>query len=205
MWCGRCCTRRVRPAAVIIAILTLTAPAHADILWAVYAGGGLEGGTITPAVRPDAVIEGGQLVELLHGNVGVAVSVEVVKRLTSRFDDAEELKADAMFRWASDDRRLRIGVGAGLRQVSPTDGGQAIHGVDLLRLDLSAQLLHAEQGDVAPGAAIDAYVSWTFGCYSDDYKLASVGDQAPVMRSIGCAESVTTTYVLGLRTSISWR
>jgi hypothetical protein len=195
----------VRHSAVIIAILTVTAPAHADILWAVYAGGGLEGGTITPAVRPDAVMEGGQLVELLHGNVGVAASVEVVKRLTSRFDDAEELKADAMFRWASDNRRLRIGVGAGLRRVTPKDGGDAIHGVDLVRLDVSGRLVHSEQADDQPGAGIDAYASWTFGCYRDDYKPASVNDQEPAMRSIGCAESVTTTYVVGLRTSISWR
>lgn len=194
----------MRHAAVIIAILTLTVPARADILWAVYAGGGLEGGTVTPAVRPDAVMEGGQLVELLHGNMGVAVAVEVVKRLTSRFDDAEEMKADAMFRWATDNRRVRVGVGAGLRLVTPKDGSESIHGYDLIRLDVSGQLVRSDQDGYTPSAAIDAYVSWTFGCYRDDYQLASEGDAAPVMRSIGCAESVTTTYVVGLRTSISW-
>ncbi|MBL0219851.1 MAG: hypothetical protein IPQ07_39050 [Myxococcales bacterium] len=190
-----------------IAILLVSSPAHADITWAVHIGGGLEAGFVTNAVRPDGVAEAGTLVEYISsdGNAGIGATVEAVGRLTSRFEDAEEVKADAMFRWARDDRRFRFGVGAGVRVITPADGTASIHGYDLTRIDLSGQLASWEMSEHAPRMAIDGYFSWTFGCYSDAYTIAPVGDTRPMQRTIGCSESITSTYVLGLRTSVTWQ
>ncbi|MBA3459474.1 MAG: hypothetical protein H0T46_05910 [Deltaproteobacteria bacterium] len=197
----------MRSAIAILAVLS--GSAHADLNWSVHVGGGMEGGggaRIVKAVRPDGVMEAGMIVEYINtnGNAGIGASVEAVGRLTPRFEDAEEIKADGMFRWAGDDRRFRFGVGAGIRLLTPRDG-KAIQGYDLIRLDMSGVLASWKMAPAMPQMSFEGYVSWTFGCYSDSYDGERIGDMKPARHDIGCVDSITSTYVVGLRTTVSWR
>ena len=199
--------RWVRSAIVILAVLA--GSASADIHWGVHVGGGMEGGggaRVVKALRPDGVMEAGMIVDYINGsgNAGIGAIVEVVGRLTPRFEDAEEMKADAMFRWARDDRRFRFGIGAGIRLLTPAEG-TAIHGYDLIRLDASGVLARWQIHPDAPELSFEGYVSWTFGCYSDSYDGERIGDMKPVRHDVTCVDSITSTYVVGLRTTVSWR
>jgi hypothetical protein len=190
----------------VLALVALELPARADIAWGVGLGGGLEGGMITGALRPDGVAEAGMMVEYIPtgGIAGIGASIEAIGRLTSRFDDAEEVKSDVMFRWARGDRKVRFGVGAGLRWITPK-AGDSIHGFDLFRLDMSGELGSWQPVRSLARLSIDAYFSWTFGCYSDSYRGPAQGDMLPAKQSIDCLGSITTTYVGGLRTTMRWR
>jgi hypothetical protein len=193
---------------ILFGVLAVASPAQADLSWGIHVGGGLEGGTVTQAARPDGLIEAGTIVEVLDGagNFGVAVSVDAINRLTSRFDDDhEEVKADAMLRWARDDRRFRFGVGAGIRFVTPQGAIESIRGLDLMRLDMEVRIASWQPVTSAPRMSLDGYFSWTFGCYSDTYKVAAVGDERPMTRALSCSETITSASVLGVRTSVSWR
>jgi hypothetical protein len=185
---------------VLVILCLLAGTARADLVWGVQLAGGMEGGLITRALRPDAVAEAGTIVEALDpkSGAGIAVSLDAIGRLTPPFDDAEEIKSDVMFRWASEDRRWRMGFGAGVRAITPK-GGATIHGYDLFRMDLSGRVARWRQ------TTADLYFSWTFGCYKDTYAARDSADDEPAMRSVGCLETITTAYVFGLRTSLEFR
>src|SRR4051812_16806292 len=102
---------------VVGLLCVLAGTARADLTWGVQLAGGMEGGMITGALRPDAVAEAGTMVEALDAKsgVGVAVSLDAIGRLTPAFSDAEEVKSDVMVRWTRADRRVRAGLGVGVR------------------------------------------------------------------------------------------
>lgn len=183
---------------VLVMLCLLAATARAEVVWGVQLGGGLEGGMITGAPRPDGVAEAGMILELLSGTTGVGVTVDDIGRMTKRFDDSDEIKVDLMIRWGTPDGRLRLGVGGGLRAIEQP-GVATIHGYDALRLDVSGRLGRWKQ------TRLDGYFSWTVGCYSDSYATPGEGDAAPAMHEVGCLDSFSTTYVIGLRTSLTSR
>lgn len=189
---------------IVLAVLMVAASAAAEVLLGVHAGGGLEGGVgTTDAVRPDAVAEAGLIVEYLPEDrgLGIAATLEAVGRLTPVYEDAEELKVDVMARWTRRDGRARIGAGLGVRSMALENGGR-VRGYDLVRVDTTMVLARWE---LAPGALqiqIEGYLGWTFGVYDDSYADARVGDMEPSRHAV---TAMTTTYVVGLRSTVSWR
>jgi hypothetical protein len=164
----------------------------------------MEGGMITGEPRPDGVAEAGMTVsaQVPGRSWGFGASVEAVGRLTSRFDAAEEVKLDVTWRWSAANGRARGGLGGGAR-VLTLDTGQTIRGIDLTRLDLEVEA--ARWTVAATRVSVDFYVSWTFGCYHDDYQVMPAGDAKAETRAIRCGDTITTTYVAGFQTSVSWR
>lgn len=189
----------------LLLVVALTSPAAADLRWGVHMGGGLEGGLITGEPRPDGVAEAGMTVSTLlpDRNWGFGLGIESVGRLTSRYDAAEEIKLDLTVRWATANRRVRGGVGAGLRAMTFDDQGPTVMGIDLTRFDTEVEMAHWTVGNAL--MSVDFYFSWTFGCYHDDYELMPVGDMKPATREVRCGDTITTTYVGGLQTSVTWR
>lgn len=181
--------------------------ARAEVNWGVHIGGGIEGGTISNVVRPDGIVEAGTIVEYLlpKRNWGFAAIVEQVARQTDGYDQREEIKADLLLRFASSNHKFRLGVGAGIRwitqdldQLRPS----TLPGVDIFRIDGSRTLVDWQPTAVAPILALEAYGSWTIGCYDRD---AQPSDNEMQTRAIGCGDTLTTAYVLGIRTTASWR
>jgi hypothetical protein len=130
-----------------------------------------------------------------------------VGRMTSSIDRSEEAKVDVTWRWATRDRRAHGGVGAGLRVLTigaPEEHAQTVMGIDMIRLDADFRIAQWTPAR-APAIGLDVYWAWTFGCYSDSYEQKAVGDMAPVRRELQCTDTITTTTVVGLRTSVSWR
>ena len=178
--------------------------ARAEVLLGVHVGGGLEGGVgVTDAVRPDAVAEAGMMVEDLPDTrrLGIAATVEAVGRLTPEYEDAEELKVDLMARWTRADRRFRGGIGVGVRSMT-LDSGATVRGYDLVRMDTTMVLAQWEVAPGAPRLQIEGYLGWTFGLYHDSYADPRVGDMEPLTHDV---KLMTTTYVIGLRSTVSWR
>lgn len=192
---------RIAIAAIVLALLA--APARADILWGVSVGGGLEGfPQSAEAVRPDGVAEAGMMVEYVRdAKVGIAASIEAVGRLTPRFEDAEEAKIDVMARWANADRRVRGGAGIGVRTMSLGEG-RSVRGYDVIRMDLTTVFARWQVAATGPLVQIEGYTGWTFGFYHDTYADPPEGDMAPVRHDF---DAITTTYTLGLRSTVSWR
>lgn len=186
-----------------LVLVLLVSPARADVLWGVSVGGGLEGFPQSgDAVRPDGVAEAGMMVEYVRdAKVGIAASIEAVGRLTPRFEDTEEVKVDVMARWVSADRRVRGGAGMGVRTMSLGEG-RSVRGYDLIRMDLTTVFAQWRLDAAVPLIQIEGYTGWTFGVYHDDYEDRPVGDMAPVKHDF---DAITTTYVIGLRSTVSWR
>ena len=197
----------------LLLALLLAAPtiAHADLRADVHVGGGLEGGPVSGVARPDGVAAAGLGIDgLLPGrDWGFGVNIDAVGRLTSRFDPQEEATFDALWRYATPDRRFRTGVGGGLRVLSfapePRRPAETVLGMDLVRIDLGLQLARWEVTEVGASVGVDFYFAWTFGCYSGTRHDAAVGDMRPVAHELRCGDTITTTYVAGLQTSMSWR
>lgn len=191
--------------AYVLAILTaLPSSARAEILLGVHVGGGLEGGVgTTDAVRPDAVAEAGLMVEYLPArrSIGIAATVEAVGRLTPHYEGAEEIKLDVMARWSRADRRFRGGLGIGVRTMT-LESGASVRGYDLVRMDTTMVLARWELAPGAPEIRIEGYLGWTFGLYHDSYADPRSGDMEPVRHDV---TAMTTTYVVGLRSTVSWR
>ena len=177
-----------------------------DLGWGVHLGGGLEGGLITREPRPDAVAEAGMSVELLlpGRSWGVGFTAEAVERLTD-IGASEEMKLDVSWRLATKDRRLRFGLGGGIRRLTYEDMAETVRGYDLVRLDMSATFARWDVAAVGATAALDFHVAWTFGCYRDTLRGEPVGDQPAPMREIACLDTITTTTIIGFGTSIRWR
>ncbi len=133
--------------------------------------------------------------------LGIAATVEVVGRLTPAYEAAEEIKLDVMARRSSADRRFRFGGGMGVRAMTFENGGR-VRGYDLIRLDSTMVLARWELAPGVPEIQIEGYVGWTFGLYHDSYADPRVGDMEPLRHDV---EAMTTTYVAGLRSTVSWR
>ena len=181
--------------------------ASAEVNWGVHIGGGIEGGTISNEPRPDGIVEAGTIVEFLlpKRNWGFAAIVEQVARQTDGYDQREEIKADLLVRFASSNHTYRFGVGAGLRwitqdldQLRPS----SLPGVDIFRIEGSRTLVGWQPAALAPVLALEAYGSWTIGCYDRNTQTAANEMQT---RAIGCGDTITSAYVFGIRTSASWR
>jgi len=191
----------------IALVLALSSPAIAEVRAGVHMAGGLEGGLITGAAHPGGVAEAGMSLEaLIPGwSWGGGFSIESVGRTSSQFMSAEEIKIDATWRWASKNRKVRGGVGGGLRVLTFGEGAAArsVSGIDLTRIDASMEGAHWQVGSAR--VAVDFYVAWTFGCYSDTYTAMPVGDMKPRTIDVRCGETITTAYVFGLKTTVGWR
>ncbi len=189
--------------AIAAVLVCLVAPARADVLWGVSMGGGLEGFPQSgEAIRPDGVAEAGMMVEYVRDEkVGIAASIEAVGRLTPRFDDAEEIKVDVMARWTNANRRVRGGAGVGVRSMNLGEG-RSMRGYDLIRMDLTTVFARWHLGTAVPVVQIEGYTGWTFGFYHDSYADPPEGDMAPVKHDF---TTITTTYMIGVRTTVSWR
>ena len=181
----------------------LTSRAHADLGAEVHAGGGLEGGTITRAPRPDGVAEAGALVEvLLPGrNWGFGARIDSVGRYTN-IGARSESRVDVTWRYARPDRRVRVGVGIGVRSLQLDD--RTIRGADLVHLDGAFTIA---RWSITPAltAGIDVYLAWTTGCYRGEVTEPRVGDMRPATRTVACTDTLTTTYTGGIATSVRWR
>ncbi|MBA3391430.1 MAG: hypothetical protein H0T89_02245 [Deltaproteobacteria bacterium] len=81
-----------------------------------------------------------------------------------------------------------------------------LRGLDLIRLGFDSELASWAVGQRAGGPRIGAAVAfaWSFGCYRGDILETPLGDMAPPSRHVGCGETLTTTYIVGLHTSIAW-
>lgn len=192
---------------VLLGTLVLTtANAAADVSLGVHLGGGMEGGMITGALRPDAVAETGVLVEYLPAGrrIGIAAIVEAVGRLTRPVDVTRELKADVLVRWALDDLGAHMGIGMGVRTITLPDGA-TLRGYDLLRMEGNHRFATWAPANARARMALDGYLSWTFGCYVGSYTTPVAGDNPPKVHALGCLGGLTTTYVLGVRTTVVWR
>lgn len=197
---------RLAVAVSVLAVMFAARAAVAETRLAANVGGGLEGGLITGAARPDAVAEVGVSADwLLPGREwGFGVAVERVSRLTTRFEIAQELELDAMFRFKR--KKFRVGVGAGMRTmtIEPTETWQraTVRGIDLIRFGWDTEATGWDVGGSRVG--IHLYCTWTFGGYFGEVRGTRFGDMATPVKSISFGESLTTTYVLGLLTSVSW-
>lgn len=184
---------------IALLVLLLTSMAFADGRLAINTAGGLEGGTITGKPRPDAVLEVGGLVEWYpSGNVGLGATTTVVKRLTDT-GRYEELRFDPTLRYARPDRKYRFGVGIGLRRQTDAESGAVIRGYDFLYLDGAIRMVGTEH------FSLDFFYAWAFGCYSDTITLPAMGDVLAPKREVRCTDAMSTTYTVGIATSMSWR
>lgn len=203
----------MRTSYVVLIAWCLMTEARADTVWQLHAGGGLEGGMISGQPHPGGVAESGMIVEAIlpDGTWGIGASLDAIARTSSRLADGEEIKADLMLRFASRDRRFRFGAGAGLRllavkpPVEDPHRDDTIRGYDLMRLDVSGRFASWKPIDRGPRISLEGYFSWTFGCYRDTVTTPAVGDMLPTSRSIGCVDTITSAYVLGLATSFEWK
>ena len=183
--------------------------ASAEVHWGVHIGGGIEGGTISNEPRPDGIVEAGTIVEYLmpKRNWGFAAIVEQVARQTDGYNQREELKADLLVRFASSNRKFRFGVGAGIRSITQQKDLERpqqtnLPGLDIFRIDGSRTLIGWQPAPIAPTLLLEAYGSWTIGCYSRDAQFDTNEMQT---RAIGCGDTLTTAYVFGIRTTATWR
>ncbi len=190
-------------------VLTQSRTAAAQVHWGVHVGGGIEGGTISNEPRPDDIIEAGTIVEYLlpKRNWGFAAIVEQVARQTEGYDQHEELKADLLVRFASSNHKSRFGLGAGIRSITQEknlEQSQQTHlpGLDIFRIDASHTLVGWQPAPVAPTLLLEAYGSWTIGCYARNSQIDH--NELPT-RAIGCGDTLTTAYVFGIRTTATWR
>ncbi len=198
--------RRLATFATLIAT-AIAAPshAHADLNWGVHIGGGIDGGMITNAARPDGIAEAGTMVEwiLPHRTWGFAGFVEQVARQTESLDQKEELKIDVLFRYALPSRTFRFGFGAGMRVLTPHEA-KSVSGLDLFRLEGSRNIVtwHPAVAPAMPTLQLEGYFSWTVGCY----QRASMSDgETMPTQGISCSDTLTSAYVFGLRTTAHWK
>lgn len=184
------------------------AVASAEAFWGVHVGGGIEGGTITKLARPDGIVEAGIIAEYLLPKRawGVAATVEQVARQTTGYHQKQEIKADLLVRFATANHKFRFGFGAGLRwasqdvdQIQP----RTLRGLDILRFDMSHTIVAWHPAvSAAPTLALDGYFSWTIGCYGRD---ARTDGDVMLTPAVGCRDTITNAYVVGIRTTAAWR
>ncbi len=188
--------------------VALAPTATAEVLGGVHIGGGVEGGTISRLPRPDGIVEAGLIVEYMLPKRawGFAAIVEHVARQTQGYDQKAEIKADLLVRFATANRTFRFGVGAGLRWITQDlDEVQRseLRGLDIFRIDGSRTIVGWQPN--APGVPkllLEAYGSWTLGCYDRNARID--GDVMPT-RAISCGDTLTSAYVVGIRTTVTWR
>ncbi len=200
--------------AFLVSVFGTSTVAGADVRTAIHVGAGLEGGGIT-AMRPDGVVEAGLAVDWYPGSrFGVGFAAEVVKRQTSEVmalaDNAEtrfgrERKFDVMARMRGRDGRFRGGVGAGVRvldyQLEGTE--TVVSGIDMFRWDLEMVLARWSPGGLPRAISVDGWFSWTYGCYRGVVESRD-GDVVGMKRELRCTDQLTTTYVVGVATSVMW-
>ncbi len=193
----------------LLLVLLLCATARAETRLDLHVAGGLEGGTIQHVPRPDALVEIGLgAAYMLPGkNWGFGVAVENVERLSIRTEPLHELKIDALVRFKAKTRPFRWGIGAGVRYMT-FEGGErhpssTVRGLDWIRIVGAGTIASWASGGSRVG--IDFFFSWTMGCYSGDIVTAPSGDMAPPTLTVRCAQAMTSSYVVGLQTSLTWR
>jgi hypothetical protein len=187
--------------ALALSLAATTASAEPRV--EVHGGGGLEGGTITDRPAPSGIAEVGLGADFILGHdVGFGVVIEGVARPGHDLAKYEESKLDVVFRYATPDRRMRAGLGGGVRlmQLEPVDGvtPPVRWGIDWIRLDGSVSLAQTTvfAGSSAKIVAVDGYAAWTLGCYLGH------GDVMAEQRAVSCHDTITSTYVLGLAFSL---
>lgn len=187
---------------IVLASLLASVCAHANVRLELHAGGGLEGGLIQGAPRPDALAEAGAGVEwLLPGRSwGLGAVYERVHRLSSGVPIDAEHKLDLLFRARlGRDGRGRIGVGAGVRWLAVAGGtdrpASTLRGLDLLRMGVELPIARVGR------ASIDFYFAWTFGLYNGEIYRTRSGDMPHATREVTL---ISSGYVAGLQTSIGW-
>ncbi len=173
--------------------------ASAEGRFAINWAGGVEGGTITHAARPDGVLEVGGIVELIvKGNLGVGVTSTNVRRLTDA-GPYEEVRFDATVRYVRADRKVRFGAGLGFRKLFHETGGDTVDGYDFIYLDGAFRIAGTTH------VGVDLFYAWAFGCYSDTITQPAQGDMLPPKQQVRCTETISTTYTVGVATSFTWR
>lgn len=178
-------------------------PARADVRWDVHTGVGFEGGTITGALRPDAVAQAGTAIDvMLPGrDHGMGLDVERVVRLTPQFE--EELTCHLTWRFKRG--TSRFGVGFGFRRLTfeamEDWAAGSVFGTDLIRIDGNVPIASWAIGRGST-ISVDLYAAWTFGIYSGKRRMSGDSDVVPTERIY---EALTTTYVGGVQTSVTWR
>jgi hypothetical protein len=193
----------VRIVIAVTILVGLVHPAPADVHWDVHTGVGFEGGTITGELRPDAIAQTGTAIDvMLPGrDHGMGLDVERVLRLTPQFQ--EEVTCHLTWRWKRD--TSHFGVGFGFRRLTfeamDDRPAESVFGADLIRFDGNGPIASWAIGR-GTTISVDLYAAWTLGIYSGMRHMTPDGDVEPTGRIY---EALTTTYVGGVQTSVTWR
>jgi hypothetical protein len=178
--------------------------AHADGHFNAHFGAGL--GAFPNRTAPAATAEVGLLADWVgERGIGVGIAVETVARPGEDLSTYEEGRVDLLLRFATPNRNARMGVGAGLRFMtpSPKDGVEQalVRGVDLLRVDVSGRFATLYR---TPGLVIsaDGFFSFAFGCFVSQDAMPERPDLA---RDPRCNDTIVATYVVGLQFAVSTR
>jgi hypothetical protein len=191
----------MRLALIVLAITSSTA--FAEVRVEAHLGGGLEGGLMSAALRPDGVAETGVRVSaLLPGRSwGFGLSAERIGRLTPRTGMHDESKYDATIVWARTDAWIAVGVGVRTLHYDHDATSDLVNGYDFIHM-AGAKSFASWESAHHTRISIDGYVAWTFGLYLDTVHGEAVGDMAPPEKDVG---GMTTAYTLGFATSVTWR
>lgn len=195
--------RQPGPRLVIACVVAMTAAApraRADL----WIGGSMGAGAEAVSRRGDAPTGVGALG--IHGwwlpdgaRLGLGLTTTVLARTDTLFETHLAVTTDLMLRFATADRRIRGGLGPGLRllTVTPPDGlpPKTLAGVDLVHVELGARLHRWVRNDVL-GLAVEGFASWTLGCYRGRFAEEHLRD-APAMQ-VGCTDTLASTFVVGI-------
>lgn len=131
-----------------------------------------------------------------RGRFGLGLSAALLGRTSELFESHAAVHSDLMLRFASGDRRLRGGLGLGLRTItlSPAEGpSRLLLGADLAHAELATHL-HRWDGEIA--LLLDGFASFTIGCYRGRLAEADLRDSPAT--TVGCADTLASTFVVGV-------
>lgn len=141
-----------------------------------------------------------------RGHFGIGLATALVARTSTLFESHLAVHSDLMLHVASADRRVRGGVGLGLRTITLTPPEQPSHillGADLVHAELTTPLHRwtARGGDGA--LTLDAFATFTLGCYRGRLEEGDLRDSPAV--TVGCADTLAATFVAGIGIGLATR
>jgi hypothetical protein len=139
-----------------------------------------------------------------RGRLGIGFSTAVLGRTSELFESHAAVHSDLMLRFASADRRLRGGLGLGLRMISLTPAerpSRLLLGADLAHAELATHLHRWTDRDAT--LLVDGFASFTIGCYRGRLEAGDLRDSPAT--TVGCADTLASTFVIGVGLGLATR
>jgi hypothetical protein len=190
--------------AFVLGLAAVPAPAHAEAWMGATMGAGVE----AASRRGDAPTPLGSWGVTFgwipsRGRFGIGVAGALLGRTSELFESHAAVHSDLMLRFASGDRRVRGGLGLGLRMITLTPAEQpprTLLGADLAHAELAT---HLHRWDDEIGLVLDGFASFTIGCYRGRLEEADLRDSPAT--TVGCADTLASTFVVGVGLAMATR